>query len=297
MWRALCLLCVNSCVHSCTGEPFLRIPLHVFVWVFLSCFCFFCAYLLPVCHEESIAFTPGTENPEEYKNTFIERVDDMETDFVGMALAMYWTLMVLFLIHGEYHGDREIEPGSVPISQEIHQSLMLLYSFWCLMFGAAISVHLPHAEKLSYWKGRVVSLYRSFIVFGCSFAFLVWGKMEFYEHWSKTPILGRIALAGLSNIMLIVGIFVIAYARRMHGRFATACKGLAVVGLGLTVGLAWEEAFDESCEIAVEEMPHHGVLKAVLALGIAMVIMPIYLRCLKPLSNAAKDELAKLDER
>jgi len=244
------------------------------------------------CIKKALGFTPGFKNDDESKNLFIERVDDMETDFIGMAMAMYWTLLVLFFIVGEYAEDEEIKPGSEAVHSKMQRIVMFFYSIWTVLFGTVVTTNLPKSESLSYWNNRLISFVKAFVTLCCAFAFLVWGKMEFYERnkWNVSPILARIIFAGVCSVVLVVGVFAVSWTRNLRGNLAATGKSVAVTALGLLAGLSWEETFDAACELAAEDLSHSSTLKVSCAVGTAAIILPIYLNYLKPFSTKAQTE-------
>jgi len=227
---------------------------------------------------------------------FLEGTDEMETHFAGFAMSMYWTLFVLFVIVGEYRNDEDIKPGVKPIHTPEHRFMMLCYCIGMLVIGIIVTAHLPTRETTSYFIHRFVCFSKTFIVLCCAFAFLVWGKMQFYERrsWSLSPILARIAFAGVCTTVLILGIFLLVMAHHLKGslrgfRMITSARSVIITSLGLLAALSWEETFDEALELAAGEA-HSHILKGVVAIAVAIVVVPAYITYLKPLSLAATRE-------
>mmetsp|Transcript_103968 Transcript_103968/g.324108 ORF Transcript_103968/g.324108 Transcript_103968/m.324108 type:complete len:491 (-) Transcript_103968:162-1634(-) len=289
----LCGVGAHFCAFS-SGHASLSVQAHFFkdhpIMCLVGFFLVFgtCVALGAVSYQikRAMGMNPGVETSDEGHNTFIDRFDDVETDFGAMAMAMYWVMVVQFSIMGQWP-DPDIDPGTPPDHSAMDRYMMLAYVAVIFLAGPTILGKLGARGDVGYFKGRVVGLLTSFIAMSIAFGFLTWGKMMFYEHeaMSMSPIAARIMFAALCSVTTMAGIlFVTSRAPTDAGGFAM------LTGLGLISGFAWEEVFDAAVEGIVEGTPHEHFAKAIIAVVGALVVLPTYAFFVKPKSFKAAEE-------
>lgn len=237
--------------------------------------------------KKAAGIQPGVEDDDESKKRFLERFDDVETDFGGVCLAMYWTTSVRFAVVGEFPATEEIEPGEESKHSAGQRCIMLLYVVCMLGFAAFFVWMKSRMMYLTYPKRRCIELVQKFLCVSCAFGFLVWGQMHFYEHpyWNMNPLMSRIYFAGICSFLAMVGIFLIAGLQ-------VPMKGGRLLGLtciGLASGLAWEQVFDAALEAEAEGSPYEVKAKIFVAITAMALILPIHAIFLKPLALQAEE--------
>merc|ERR1719262_1095745 len=71
--------------------------------------------LLFVIKKSVFKVNVGSESRLEEVNRFMDRFDDVENDFMAVALALYWALTVRYIITNDYPDEGgEVEPGEKP---------------------------------------------------------------------------------------------------------------------------------------------------------------------------------------
>jgi len=235
-------------------------------------------------------FTPGRESEDETVNTFLDRWDDVENDFSSMTLALYFVIVVRFAIVGDKYPEDggDIDPGAEPDHGKGHRNLMLAWSMACL-FGGGVLVHMlaPRLATATYVPKRAIGIFTGFVTQSWVFAFLLWGKMTFYEEpsWSVEPLFARIVFAGMCSIFAIVCVLLATSGDHVFG-----FRSLLVTSASFLVGIGWEETFEGALDALFDGMDNAHYLKAATAVGICFVVLPIQINFCKPLSMAAEEK-------
>jgi hypothetical protein len=147
----------------------------------------------------------------------------------------------------------------------------------------------------------------------------MWGEWEFYEsRYAENPVLGRAAFAIICTavcLLVILGFSMFMKRRSDAAQRRAASDGddrgmqlakiqaqveeererdirrLIVNLLSLIVAFSWEETFDAAIEGAVEGNTNAAASKVLLAIVVAICVLPVYIFYLRPHVDALDHEL------
>lgn len=251
-----------------------------------------------------------------------DSVDEVENDVGGMILAFAWTTFIRYLILGRFP-EHEPEPGE-PRHTALQRGLFLGYAV--LMAVLAFFViraldhwMLEHSQTASRVMIRLHLLCYPFFTMSVAWAFLMWGEWEFYEsRYAENPVLGRAAFAIICTavcLLVILGFSMFMKRRSDAAQRRAASDGddrgmqlakiqaqveeererdirrLIVNLLSLIVAFSWEETFDAAIEGAVEGDTNAAASKVLLAIVVAICVLPVYIFYLRPHVDALDHEL------
>lgn len=239
---------------------------------------------------------PGSGELDEEQAEWVEKVDEIEHDFVAMALAFYLTMALRFIILGHFSHFDGVKPGCVPMHSMWHRGLLLIY----LLSLVAVSMPLrSYLESLgdsshSYVSRRMADFAKNFLSMSIAWAFILWGHWEIHErqlHWS--PMMARLVFSAVCSGIMFVAVWVIACTS------GDKVNRFAIFTVALIVGFTWEETINHSFDIVLEDLPLKFVWKVVVAFLISLVIVPVWAMYLKPLTLSMMsgfEASAKLDK-
>jgi len=228
-----------------------------------------------------------TEVDEEWDDS----IDDVENDYLAMALAVVLTLSVNYLIVGKYNNLEDIE--GVHNHTPMERKAMLIYAVLLLPIGAFVASKVAQVGATTKSEGlkKVCGVSVSVISMMVAWAFLQAGQWEvaiFSDGQAK--IVKRLEWAIMATVCgLVLTVGLSQMQQDTPGRDAgiiAAEKAVAKVGLvalGLVVGFSWEQLFNEAIEHMAEDNEDYEFrLKIGLALGMGILVLPMYSQYFKP---------------
>lgn len=276
-------------------------------------------------YEQDITDLP-MDDQEDFSR-FIEKIDELEDDIAGLALAFVWTLSVRYLISGAYAGMEEGETGSMQ-----HTSVQRLVLFIYTASMAALAVfslpRLQHfGQKVQSPLGkRLLLMLHPFLAMSVAWAVLLWADWTFYEwYFRDATVLGRVWFAFLAGFCVLGIIFVMAHLQRremhenrssddklerdhahqvdLHLRWSDLERRKFILGMmALIVAFAWLQTYDKSLDGSYSGagmVNWKTLIKLVDAAVLTAVLLPIYIWYLQPKIAALEeeeDEMVGLDQ-
>lgn len=220
---------------------------------------------------------------------FLEQLEDVEQDAAGMTTAFLWTMTVRFMLSdsGEYPQMGAAEEGEPPHHSAWSRNMLLAYAFALLILSVLL---LPILQDLAdrthhHTIKRCICISQPFLMMAVAWAFLLWADWAVYEHlFEGEGLLGRLLFAILATAVVIPCIW--AVGTTMH---ASKWRRKFVLGIcALLIGFSWEEVFDHAVEALSEDFAHPVQMKLPLAIGMAAVLVPMYVYYLKPIVGREK---------
>lgn len=216
-------------------------------------------------------------------DALMDRTENLENDFGGMAAAFVFALLVRYGISG-YHPS-----GGAASSFEhtaLQRNLMLCYGVVSIALAVIGFVFLSRVRAFSesYSFQRVAKFVSAFLVMNVAWAWILWGEWEFYEGpYTDSPALfGEICCALAFTVVAAGMIFCMAYFR-----VSSAAK-IAIFAVSLVVAWSWEATFDTAVDHINGAMPPVHV-KLVAALVLSAVVLPVYALHFKPITMKAAE--------
>jgi len=254
------------------------------------------------------------ENTDE--SHFVDQMEELEDDAIGMMLAFVFTLFIRYLICGSYQAMQEGDNGLTIQHTMLQRSLLFLYAL--AMIGIAVFA-IPRLNALgerlqdslgAYATQRLLLLLNPFLVMSVAWAFLLWADWEFYEYRFRGElVLGRAVVGVLCTLACFASILVYGrYAKRFphpdrnHGdrlrrqsskaldlawRWADLEKRKFVLNaMAVIMGFSWGEAFNASIDGALAGYMHPLLLKVLLALLVTALAYPVYTHYVRDMVSA-----------
>lgn len=228
-----------------------------------------------------------------------DKIDDLQNDFGAMAAAVCFSLLVRACISGEYHhisDDEETEDAHTATERRhmlIYACVLIPVAGFLVQQMSSMQARLEAQGRLSYWTKRTIMFFTAFLCMSVAWAFLLWGEWEFDGRDGGPVIQNKVHFALAATVVCCLSI--LALGQISGGAFRSARK-VTLTALSLLVGWSWEESFDAAVESVTEDSKNPGTMKIMLALGLACVILPVYVTYLKPVAMDYEEQLEKLDE-
>jgi hypothetical protein len=219
-------------------------------------------------------------------NRWSESVDEIETDFFAMALAIVITEAIRFLIVGEFPRLKGVDPTKS--HTHIQKLLLLLWALTVAVFGSSVILFLnAHRERrpFHYAGNRLVSFITSLVPMCIAWALVDWGQWHFYEAMHAQPVYGRVLFAIACTFFGLAGIWIIS--RPNIARSKPCLHEMAIKCFALMAGWSWEQAFDATFEEGLKIW----WFKFGVAVLVGAVIVPIMALYLKPITEEIKESM------
>eukprot|EP00929_Paragymnodinium_shiwhaense_P017069 TRINITY_DN12598_c0_g1_i1.p1 TRINITY_DN12598_c0_g1~~TRINITY_DN12598_c0_g1_i1.p1 ORF type:complete len:460 (+),score=100.31 TRINITY_DN12598_c0_g1_i1:79-1458(+) len=217
-----------------------------------------------------------------------DSIDDVENDYIAMAIAVVLTLTINWFIVGKYNSLEDIE--GIHQHTPLQRKAMLIYAVISLPAGAFLASKVAEYGAASKSTGvkKTCAVGVSVITMMVAWAFLMAGQWEVAaSHHAEDRVIRRLHFATLATIC---GLLLVLGLSRMQPRGAStlaaaeaAIAKLALVAVGLVVGFSWEQVFNEAVETMAEGSETAELqLKFGLAIGLGGLIIPMYAWYFKP---------------
>lgn len=246
---------------------------------------------------------------------FGDAIDEIESTVGGMVLAFAWTMAARYVIMGRYPGE---ETGATTHSQ-LERNLFFIY---CVFMTVMARMFLPiiddwirdNAHSYNPIIVRMMLLLSPFLMMSVAWSYLLWAEFEFYETlFTGNMVMGRLAFAvACSGVCFSI---IYAYGtyteREKHKDLYSPDKTrrelalaeteialereadvrrIIVNMLALMIAWSWAMTFSASIECTVSASMHPGAIKIFIALGVACLIIPAYMKLVRPYVENLEDE-------
>lgn len=251
------------------------------------------------------------ETADDDESHFVDQMEELEDDAIGMMFAFVFTLWVRYLICGQYAAMEEGDGGLTIQHTMTQRILMLLYAV--AMVALAI-VAIPRLNALgerlqdklgAYATQRVLLLLNPFLVMSVAWSILLWADWEFYEYrFRGEVVLGRTVFGILCTMGCFAAVLVYGrYAQRfphpdrnheerlrrqsskaldLAWRWADLEKRKFVLNaMAVIIGFSWGEAFNASIDGTFVGFMHPLLIKVLLAILVTGIAYPVYTHYLK----------------
>eukprot|EP00747_Dinoflagellata_sp_TGD_P079210 gnl/TRDRNA2_/TRDRNA2_160423_c2_seq1.p1 gnl/TRDRNA2_/TRDRNA2_160423_c2~~gnl/TRDRNA2_/TRDRNA2_160423_c2_seq1.p1 ORF type:complete len:285 (+),score=55.98 gnl/TRDRNA2_/TRDRNA2_160423_c2_seq1:33-857(+) len=257
---------------------------------------------------------------------FVDKIEELEDDAGGMMLAFLTTVMLRYIIAGNYGQDLgEHTPPKLLHHTPLQRGILLAYA---LVMCLAAFFLLPKLNRLGerlngpqggslagYFLQRMVLLLNPFLTMSAAWALLLWADWEFYENvFRHHQVFARIVVGFWFAFVCFGAIWIygIVAKREQHHdrshpdqlrRASSRALDLAwrwsdlerrkfiLNAAALVIAFPWEGALDTSVDVAVAGKAHPWPLKALMAVVLTGIFVPLYLYLIHDeAANAEKQE-------
>lgn len=249
---------------------------------------------------------------DEDNEHFVDKIEELEDDANGMMLAFLVTMLVRFVISGEFDGHMDGETGAHVGHSWVSRLVLFLYG--CAM--VALTVYLvPKLHHLGlklqdalggHLAQRVLLILNPFLCMSITWSFILWADWEFYEHlYRGQPVLGRIAWASVCSFVSFLAVWL--YAKHSHrepiedgsgqGRTLDLAwrwhdlerRKNVLNAIAALVAFAWAQVLGAAVADATSSSLHPLIGQFVLAVLVTLIGYFIYVRYVMPTVLAAQD--------
>mmetsp|Transcript_130789 Transcript_130789/g.419460 ORF Transcript_130789/g.419460 Transcript_130789/m.419460 type:complete len:545 (-) Transcript_130789:204-1838(-) len=224
---------------------------------------------------------------------WMEKVNDVENDFLALGLSAVWVQFVRMLCLGAFHpweGEEEH-----PKHTESQRACMLAYAIAAIPIGAWVLVKVAKIKQAtdSYWAKRLLMFLTAFFAMNVAWSFLLWGQWEFTEHiFHGEALFAKVIFSNVVSCCCMLGIIGLAHLKAKMGFEVMGNEfRVALTALALLIGVAWEDCFDCAVEHLAQGQHDEATFKVGLALALAVVIVPVYAWYLKPKAMEAQERM------
>eukprot|EP00929_Paragymnodinium_shiwhaense_P045183 TRINITY_DN23117_c0_g1_i1.p1 TRINITY_DN23117_c0_g1~~TRINITY_DN23117_c0_g1_i1.p1 ORF type:complete len:623 (-),score=74.39 TRINITY_DN23117_c0_g1_i1:969-2837(-) len=241
----------------------------------------------------------GMEGNDEWEDS----ISDVENDFFAMAIASVATLAVAYVISGEYRSMREME--GMNRENPMLRNGLLNYALVLLPVGALISASLSRVQAATAnpFVQRNCAVASSVTTMLVAWGFLLAAQWEFASlRQQSQPILARLEFAILASFcggVCLVGLVKLtSTGSSWFAEAEAATMKFALKALAIIVGFSWEEVLHQAIRsFADRDLWTELQLRVGLAVGLGVVIIPLYALYYKPAVLANTEDARQVPVR
>uniref|UniRef100_A0A7S4PXR8 Uncharacterized protein n=2 Tax=Alexandrium monilatum TaxID=311494 RepID=A0A7S4PXR8_9DINO len=188
---------------------------------------------------------------------------DTENDVVAITMGFLLTQVVGFVLHGR------LPPlvGEFVHHADIENHLLFATgaAFMLSVFGFEALDSRAHGH---YYMRRLVLVVRGVLAMSMSWCWLMWSRWHLWMTLHMEELLAKVVLACGTSLFCMIMVFILD---SLADRSVVNPKALRAViqAFGLLIGLSWESCFD-----AVMEDLHPKHFRTLIAVGLALYVLP-----------------------
>jgi len=208
----------------------------------------------------------GSLEPE-----MVEKVDEVEDNFMAIGLAVAWGLVVrAWIASGLDNGNHT----------KMERWMMLIYSLIMIPVAVCltwkIATHLEQAGT-NQIKKRALRTFSAFLAMSATWGFIMWGEWEFHEHlFQNSNITGGLIFAIMSTLVGASGVVMLSRVHLTRNSQLERSCAFANVCIAYFIAIGWSTCVSAALEDLAVSYTHHGVVKLWFCVLLFVVVIPPY---------------------